>query len=136
MSLQILRPVTIKAKVTEGLKDRLAAEISEATAMLDDELKQLETQVQRAQLTANYGPQQMMQLRQLVEAEKAKRADKKAQLQEETRAIMGLPIGSEIVQGTAQSITTIDIGSDYDALMGVEVVVQDGKVIEIRKVEG
>lgn len=135
MSIQILRPVTIKAKVTEGLKARLASDMRAALQMLDDEMQQLETQVKRAQLAATISAQQQMQLRQLVESEKAKRADKKAQIQEELQAIQALPLGSEIVQGTAQSLATVDVGDDYEALVSMEIVVQDGKVIAIRKSE-
>jgi hypothetical protein len=131
--MQILRPVTIKAKVTEGLKARLAAEFRDTMAVLDDELQQLETQVQRAQFTATISSQQQMQLRQMVEQEKAKRADKKAQMQDEMRAISELPIGTEIVQGTAQSLATIAVGDDFDALVSMEIVVEDGLVIAIRK---
>lgn len=135
MSLQILRPVTIRAKVTEGLKVRLGTEIRAAIQMLDDEVQQLESQVKRAQLTAAISPQQQMQLRQLVEQEKAKRADKKDQLHEELMAIQALPMGSEIVQGQAQSLATIDVGDDYEALVSMEIVIEDGKVIAIRQGE-
>lgn len=135
MSIQILRPVTIKAKVTDNLKVRLVAELQDASRQLDDEMQQLESQVQRAQLTAAINPQQQMQLRQLVEQEKAKRADKKAQINAEIEAVRDLSLGSEIVQGTAQSIATIDVGSDFDAELALEVVVEDGKVIAIRKGE-
>jgi septal ring factor EnvC (AmiA/AmiB activator) len=133
MSIQVLRPVTIKAKVTEGLKARLAQEIQDAIRLLDQEMEQIESQVKRAQLTATVNPQQLVQLRQIVEAEKAKRAERKAELQEEIQAIQSLPLGSEIVQGTAQSIATIDVGSDFDALRAVEIVVEDGKVVAIRR---
>lgn len=133
MSMQILRPVTIKAKVTEDLKVRLNAEMNEAIHILDDEMQQLESQVKRAQLTAAINPQQQMQLRQAIEQERGRRADKKAQLQDEIEAVAGLPIGSEIVQGTAQSLTTIEVGDDFDAVMAMEVLVEDGKVIAIRK---
>jgi hypothetical protein len=135
VSLQILRPVTVKAKVTEGLKVNLAKEIRAAIQMLDDEMQQLESQVKRAQLTATISPQQQMQLRQLVESEKAKRADKKDQLHEELQAIQALPMGSEIVQGQVQSLATVEVGDDYDALVSMEIVVEDGKVIAIRKGE-
>jgi hypothetical protein len=131
--MQVLRPVTVKARVTDDLKARLGTELSEALRMLDDEMQQLESQVKRAQLAATINPQQQLQLRQLVEGERAKRADKKAQLTEEIRAVQGLPIGSEIVQGTIQSIVTIDIGSEYDTMVDMEIVVEDGKVIAIRK---
>lgn len=135
MSMQILRPVTIKAKVTDGLKDRLGTEIRQALQILEEEMQQLESQVKRAQLTAAISPQQQMQLRQLVEQEKAKRADRKAQLEDERKAIIALPIGSEIVQGQAQSLTTIAVGSDFDELTTMEVLVEDGKVIAIRRGE-
>lgn len=135
MSMQILRPVTIKAKVTEGLKARLAADVNEAIHLLDDEMQQLESQVKRAQLTASISAQQEMQLRQLMEAERAKRADKKAQLQDELAGVRQLPLGSEIVQGTVQSLTTVEVGSDFDALVSMEIVVEDGKVIAIRQGE-
>lgn len=133
MSLQILRPVTVKAKVTEGLKVRLATELNEGIKILDEELAQLESQVKRAQLTATISPQQQMQLRQLVEQERAVRAEKKAQIQDEITRIQSLPIGSEIVQATAQALATIDVGDDYDALLATEVVVEDGKIIAIRR---
>lgn len=133
MSMQILRPVTIKAKVTEGLKARLTAEMREALQILDEEMQQLESQVKRAQLTAAINPQQQMQLRQLIETERAKRAEKKEQLQEEIEAVAGLNLGSEIVQGTAQSLATIQVGDDFDALISMELVVEDGKVIAIRE---
>jgi len=135
MSLQILRPVTIKAKVTEGLKARLTAELQEANQQLDDEMQQLESQVKRAQLTAAISPQQQMQLRQLMEQERAVRAEKKAKIQEELAAVQALPLGTEIVQGTAQATATVAVGDDFDALMATEIVVEDGKVIAIRKGE-
>ncbi len=133
MSMQILRPVTIKARVTEGLKSRLTAELQEAIDALDEELRQIESEVQRAQLTATISPQEQMQLRQFVELEKRKRAEKKAALQEEIKAVGDLALGSEIVQGTAQQVVTIDVGSDFDSLGAAEVLVEDGKVVAIRK---
>lgn len=133
MSMQILRPVTIKAKVTEGLKVRLAEDVRRAVAQLDDEMQKLDSEVKRMQLTASISPQQQMALRQAVEQEKAARNEKKAQLHEELNAINSLPLGAEVVQGTAQSLATVEVGDDFDALVSMEIVVEDGKVIAIRK---
>ena len=133
MSMQILRPVTIKAKVTEGLKVRLAEDVRRAVAQLDDEMQKLDSEVKRMQLTASISPQQQMALRQAVEQEKAARNEKKAQLHEELNAINSLPLGAEVVQGTAQSLATVAVGDDFDALVSMEIVVEDGKVIAIRK---
>ena len=132
MSLQILRPVTIKARVTENLKARLTAELNAAIQQLDDEMAELESQVKRAQLTATISPQQQLQLHQLVEQERAVRAEKKAQLQEEISRIQALPLGAEVVQGTIQAMATVKVGDNLDALMTTEIVVEDGKVIAIR----
>jgi len=132
MSLQILRPVTVKAKVTEGLKARLAAQYREAVQLMDAEMREIESQVRQAQLTAAVSPQQQMQLRQLVEAERAKREERKAQLEQELQAVMQLPLGSEIIQETIQSVVTISVGDDLDALTSTEIVVEDGKVVAIR----
>jgi len=132
MSLQILRPVTIKARVTESLKARLTAELNAAIRQLDHEMEELESQVKRAQLSAAISPQQQMQLRQLVEQERAVRAEKKAQLQEEINRVQALPLGSEVVQGTVQAVASVKVGDSLDALMAAEIVVEDGKVIAIR----
>ncbi|OTA41940.1 MAG: hypothetical protein A6D92_02690 [Symbiobacterium thermophilum] len=132
MNLQILRPVTIKARVTENLKARLTAELNAAIQQLDDEMAELESQVKRAQLTAAITPQQQLQLRQLMEQERAARAEKKAQLQAEISRVQALPLGAEIVQGTVQATATVKVGDSLDALMAAEIVVEDGKVIEIR----
>jgi len=132
MSLQILRPVTIKARVTEGLKARLTAELNAAIQQLDAEMNELESQVKRAQLTASISPQQQLQLHQLVEQERAVRADKKAQLQQEISHIQALPLGSEVVQGTVQAVASVNVGDNLDAIMATEIVVEDGKVIAIR----
>ncbi len=134
MSLQILRPVTIKARVTESLKARLTAELQAAIKQLDNEMAELESQVKRAQLTATISPQQQMQLLQLVEQERAVRAEKKAQLQEEINRVQALPLGTEVVQGTVQATATVNVGDSLDALMAAEIVVEDGKVIAIRGV--
>lgn len=133
MSIQLIRPVTIKALVTDGLKARLRADMQEAIKVLEEETARLDSEVKRAQLMGNIPSQQLLQLNQVIAQEKAKRADRKAQLEEEIQAVAALPLGSEIVQGQAQSLTTVAVGDDLEAALGVEVVVQDGKIIEIRE---
>lgn len=133
MSIQLIRPVTIKALVTDGLKARLRADMQEAIKVLEEETARLDSEVKRAQLMGNIPSQQLMQLNQVIAQEKAKRADRRAQLEEEIQAVASLPLGSEIVQGQAQSLTTVALGDDLEAALGVELVVQDGKIIEIRE---
>jgi hypothetical protein len=133
MSIQLIRPVTIKALVTDGLKARLRTDMQEAIKVLEEETARLDSEVKRAQLMGNIPSQQLLQLNQVIAQEKAKRADRRAQLEEEIQAVASLPLGSEIVQGQAQSLTTVALGDDLEAALGVEIVVQDGKIIEIRE---
>lgn len=134
MSVQIIRPVTVKAKVTEALKARLAAEVQEATQQLDAEVQQLDAQAKRAVLTLErITPQQQMQFRQAVEMEKQKRQAEKQELLERAKQISDLPLGSEIIQGTIQVTATVHVGDDWEKLMATEIVVQDGKVVQIRE---
>lgn len=133
MSIQLIRPVTIKALVTDDLKARLRADMQEAIKVLDEETARLESEVKRAQLMGNIPAQQLMQLNQVIAQEKAKRADRKAQLEEEIQAVAALPLGSEIVQGQSQSLTTVAVGDDLEAALAVEIVVRDGKITEIRE---
>lgn len=133
MSLQVLRPVRIRARVTEGLKAQLIGELRAGIAQMEQELAQLESQVQRAQLSATMSPQQQLQLRQLLEQERAVRAEKKAQIEKEIAQVEALPLGSEIIQGTVEALATVNVGDDLSALMNTEIVVEDGKVIAIRK---
>jgi ketosteroid isomerase-like protein len=133
MSIQLIRPVTIKAVVTDGLKQRLRTDMQEAIKILDEETARLDSEVKRAQLMGNIPSQQLMQLNQVIQQEKAKRADRRAQLEDEMHAVDGLPMGTEIVQGQAQSLTTVAVGDDLEAALGVEIVVRDGKITEIRE---
>lgn len=135
-SLNVLRPVTVKAKVTDGLKDRLAGELQTAIKHLDEEVQQLDFQLKRAQLTIqNLSPQQQIGLRQQVEVEKQKRAEKKQQIMNEIKAVAELKMGTEIVQGQVQSVATIALGDDWDDAFSLEVLLEDGKVIAIRRGE-
>lgn len=134
--LNIIRPVTVRAKVTEDLKSRLSHQLQEVINQLDQESEQLEAQLKRAQLTMQgLSPQQMMALRQQVEVEKQKRTERVQQIRTEIQAVGQLPIGSEIVQGEVQTVATVAVGDNWDDLHNLEILLEDGKVIAIRRGE-
>lgn len=134
VKLQIIRPIQVKARVTEGLKVRLAAELQDAIRQIDAEMTELDSQAKRATLTATtLSPQQQLQLRQLVESEKQKRNAEKQELLERIKQVGDLPLGSEISQGTVNAMAEVGVGDDWDRLFKVEVLVEDGKVVAIRR---
>lgn len=133
MSLTVLRPITIKARVTEGLKARMTAELKAGAAALDEELQQIDFQAKRAQLTAQLSPQQQMELRRALEYEKARRLEQKAEIDARIQEVAQLTLGSEIVQGSIQGPVEVAVGADWDALMRVEILLEDGRVVAVRE---
>lgn len=132
--LTIKRPVIVKVKVTNGFKNQMAAEIQESIKKLDSELQQLDFQIKRMVVELEKrNPQGIPAARQHVETEKQKRLQAKNKLTEQLKNIGLLAIGSEVVQGSLESITEVNIGDDWNDIMGVEVVVSDNKIIDIRR---
>lgn len=132
--LTIKRPVLVKVKVTENFRKNMAREIQEAIKKLDAELQQLDFQLKRmvAELEKK-NPAGIPAAKQHVENERQKRMQAKGKLAEQLKNIGKTALGSEVVQGTLESITEINIGDDWNDIMGTEVIVCDNKVIEIRR---
>lgn len=126
-------PVTIKAKVTEDLKARLAAEIQDGIKKADIELQQIEFHAKRVMAEqAKQDAQGLIALRQQIEEEKQKRFEFKNHMTEKLKETAQLEIGAEIVQGTMERFITVSVGDDLHKLMGSEILLEDGKVIAFR----
>ena len=63
----------------------------------------------------------------------AQRSHALQELKDKLERAENLEIGSEIGHGTLERSVEITIGSDLEALMGAEIVVEDGKVISFRE---
>ena len=132
--LTIKRSVLVKVKVTEGFKMNMAIEAQETIKKLDAELQHLDFQSKRmAAELEKKNPAGLPGAKQHIENEKQKRLQAKEKLTEQLRAIGKMAIGSEVVHGSLESFTQIKVGDDWGEVMGVEVVVCDGKIIEIRR---
>ena len=132
--LVIKRPVMVKVKVTEDFKQNMAAEAQENIKRLDTELKQLEFQEKRMVVELEKkNPPGISAAKQHVANEKQKRIQARNKLMEQIKSIGKVAIGSEVVQGTLESYIEINTGDDWNEIMGVEVVVCDNKIIDIRR---
>lgn len=132
-SMQIKCPITVKAKVTEDLKQNLAHEIQEGIKRADIELQQIEFQAKRIMAEqAKLDAQGLVALRQQIEEEKGKRLEFKNQMVEKLKETAQLEIGAEIVQGTLERFITVNIGDDLHKIMGAEILLEDGKIIAFR----
>lgn len=132
-SITIKCPVTIKAKVTEELKQHLAAEIQENIHKADMELQQIDFHAKRMlSEQAKQDAQGLTALRQQIDGETQKRLEFKNHMTEKLKETARLEIGAEIAQGNLEQIVTIKIGDDLHKYMKAEILLEDGKVIAFR----
>lgn len=126
-------PVAVKAKVTEQLKARLAAEIQDAIRKVDMELQQIEFHGKRALAEqAKMDAQGLTALRQQIEAEKAKRVEFKTNMTEKLKETAAFEIGAEIVQGNLERVVTVNVGDNLHEIMSAEILLEDGRIIAFR----
>ncbi len=133
-SITITRPVIIKVKVTADYKKKVAAELQEAVARLDMQLQHLDFQARRllAELEKR-NPQGINAARQHLDKERAVKLETRQKLMDRLKETAKMAEGDEVIHGQVQSVAEIKMGDDWLKFMSVEVVVQDGLVIEIRQ---
>ncbi len=137
-SVSIKREVILRAIVTEALKTDLDREFSMAIDELDRQITRLDigarqyvTDLQRTDI------QQAMAVRQQIEGEKKRIQQSKDDLIQRRRQVEGLEVDAEIIRGTIESNVEIKVGDNLQtALRGVEIVLKDDEVVEIRETEG
>ena len=119
MTLRV--PVAVKAKVTDDLKAKIVSEAIEfqAQRILADAAK-----VDATSLTA---------IRQQIDEEKNKRLAFKEEVTAKLKDAKELSLGTEIPQGTLEQTVTVKIGDNLDALMGAEILLEDGKIVAFRQ---
>jgi hypothetical protein len=137
-SVTIKREVVLRAIVTETLKQELDEEFAAAIEEIDRRIAQLDisarqyvTELQRTDI------QQAMILRQQIEAEKRRYRSAKDELIQRRRAVAALELGTEVIRGTLESEAEVRVGDNLaTVLRGVEIVLRDNEVVEIRETEG
>lgn len=138
-SIQLKRPVAIKAIVTEKFKSEATKEIQQALQNLDLGLQQLEFQGKRAlsDLDKNAEIQNKDQARQnlqgQIDQQRGQINNQKAELLQRLNVIAQLEMDSEFLQATVDNYVDVNVGDNlYNKLSNTEVIVKDGVVVEIR----
>ena len=137
-SISLKMPVTIKAKLTEKLRDKMIKELDEGISRAQLEVQQIEIQAKRA-IQENEVPeptvtdiQRLNMIKQHFGEERQKRLDFIAESQQRREDAQKLVLGAEIVQGTLERQVEVHVGDDMRELMNVEVLVEDDKIVAIR----
>ncbi len=133
MGITVVRPVIVKAIVTEAFKKQYMSEIEDTVRRLDAVISQIDTQIRRSELERQVSPQSRA-IRQQLEVERSRQEAARMELAARMKEAEGLELQSEFSQGTLESIVELGVGDNFFTRMArAEVVIKDGIVIEIRE---
>jgi len=130
--IQMLGKLVIKQVVTDGYKQKAGAQMQEAIAKADEDIKIYDENMQKAitKLTLKGDPNVELYRRQFT-AEKEKLVAYKEQLQMSLQAIQDLPDGEIVDTAEGNYLQEVKVGQPFTANAGCEVVVKDDIVIAI-----
>jgi len=128
------REILLKAVVTERLQQELHDSVTEAIQRVVDEQDELERQSRRLMLELQRTDlNRAMAFRQQLDAEKRKRDELKAALEEQKKQYAELTLGEEITRGTIEGHVEVQVGDNLEEKMGrAEILVEDDIIKEIR----
>jgi predicted TIM-barrel fold metal-dependent hydrolase len=133
MGITVVRPVVIKAIVTEGFKQQYLSELEDTVKRLDAVITQIDMQIRRAELERQVTPQ-VRAFRQQLEVERSRQEAARMELQARIKEAEALELHSEFSQGTMESLVELGVGDNFfSRLARTEVIIKDGIVIEIRE---
>jgi len=133
--LKLRQDVALVFIVTDDLKRRLLEEFNAASEDVQRQIDQFDfrarhalAELQRADLN------RAMAARQQIDAEKRRLEAVKNELQDRRTEIEKLEIGAEYPRGTIEGLVEVKLGDNvFEKLAGVQLIVKDGKVVEIRQ---
>ena len=135
--LSLQRNITVKVIVTEEFKKYLSAELERSIKNMETQLSAMETQGKR--LVENLKKQgektvkQVSAIVQQINMDKQQATLAKADLEKKIAEAKELKLGSEFLQGTVPGTTAVKEGDNlYKKLGGVEILLKDGVIQEIR----
>lgn len=132
-TVTIKRPVTIKVEVTDDYKEKINTEITNKIRQIDSELQQLQFQGKRMLIELEkQNPQSIPALRSQLESKNKRLLETRNQLAAQIGEINKLSVGSEFEHGTIESLQEIKVGDDWKDILGVEIVVRDDVIVDIR----
>lgn len=126
-------PVTIKVKVTEKFRNKMLDKMNKELEEVNLKLSKID--IQRKKFIEEHeqdNPQQVAAVVQRMEVDKAKGLKVRDKLTQDIADMKHLGLGAEIIQGTMHHILNVKVGDKMPEVMNSEIVIEDGKIIEIR----
>ena len=131
-SMFVRVPVAIKAKVTEDLKLKIIGDLQNTIQQMQMDLDQFDFQAKQVMNQAANDLSAAPRLREQIEVERKKRADAKAEAEDNLKRAQELQLGAEVGHGTLERTVEVKVGDDLQVLMGAEILTEDGKIIAFR----
>lgn len=133
MGITVVRPVVVKAIVTDAFKRQYLSELEDTVKRLDSVIAQIDTQIRRTELERQITPQARA-IRQQLEVERSRQEAARMELAARMKEAEALELQSEFSQGTVESTVDLNVGDNFfTRLARAEIVIKDGIVIEIRE---
>ena len=122
-SLTVKHNVPVKVVMTEAFRTQLVEQVRSSLAELDQESARLNEFLSQAAED---------EFRQRLEAEMQRLAQQKQQLEWRIKEAESVEDGAEIFFQTLPSVLNLKVGDNIQEKMGVEVLLKDWKIVEIR----
>ncbi len=129
-SVLVTVPVSVKAKLTEKLKERTLNELTKLVEQMDLEIKQISIDRQR---DLDNHPEQSEQIARFYGNEISQRQRRREEAIIRKETMEKLSIGAEINQGTLERQVELKIGDNMRDIVNVEILIEDDKIIAIRE---
>ncbi|MFV8827125.1 YlqD family protein [Alkalihalobacterium sp. APHAB7] len=131
--MKVIKSVAIKQVLTEKRKDQLLNELHFEKEQAVKELEQLKFQLHK-KIKQHTSHEQNHTLRSNFQKEIKQREEKLRGIDFKVHQLNKLEIGTELRDGTVESICEVKIGDNWDDIFSeAEIIIKDGIVHEIRK---
>ncbi len=133
--MKIIVPIPIKMVITDDSKEKLLKEYKDSIHQLKIELEQLQFQQKKLIIEAQKkGSEAVRIVQDRIGYEHQKRKEKIERLVHQIEQVSSLSDGDEILHSTVDSEIEINIGDSWDDIMNhKEIIITDGKIVDIRK---
>ncbi len=133
--LTIRQPVAVKVILTEETKQNWLAELRRHINATIAELEELEFRgKQMLREAEKQGEGAVQATEQHLENERNQRVTRREQLIQQLTQIQQMDLNAEVANGTLETTADVQVGDSWEQiLLGSEIVLKDGIVVEIRR---
>lgn len=128
--MQLIQTVIVKQILTEQSKQKLLNKYFAGKLQMQKEYEQLQFELKKLEKAKKY---QASALKTHFEKELEKRLDKEKLYEFQIEQLHMLPLGSELKEKEVQALIEVNVGDDWEKMMGQHtIIIKDGKIEEIR----